>query len=141
MVDSRPALRLVPQETSEKNFDDRLKKVLAYRNILVVERIRSKLNLSEPKAKDLFTELMKFLYLRSRYRRIVASPIIEAAWEFFILSTEEYGGFCRRNFGGFIHHEPRLTLASPEEIQVTHEKFIEHFKVLNKYWEFNRIYF
>ena len=45
-------------------------------------------------------------------RRPVAMPsqVADDLWHAFILDTRAYGAFCRRAFGGFLHHTPAAAM-------------------------------
>lgn len=51
------------------------------------------------------------------------SKLVDVCWHSFICETREYQGFCKSAFGGFLHHESRLSttfplvLISEEDIQ------------------------
>jgi hypothetical protein len=51
-------------------------------------------------------------YLRSG-RRYVSMPsqVVDELWHEFILYTRHYDAFCRRAFGGFLHHTPAVVLS------------------------------
>ena len=46
-------------------------------------------------------------------RRYVSMPsqVADDLWHEFILYTREYDAFCRRAFGGFLHHTPAVVLS------------------------------
>jgi len=50
-------------------------------------------------------------YLKSG-RRYVSMPsqVVDELWHEFILHTRNYDAFCRRAFGGFLHHTPAVVL-------------------------------
>jgi hypothetical protein len=41
------------------------------------------------------------------------SRAVDVAWHEMILMTREYHAFCERAFGGYLHHSPDSTLATP----------------------------
>jgi hypothetical protein len=51
-------------------------------------------------------------YLRSG-RRYVSMPsqVVDELWHELILYTRHYDAFCRRAFGGFLHHTPAVALS------------------------------
>ena len=50
-------------------------------------------------------------YLMSGRRHVsMPSQIADDLWHEFILYTREYDAFCRRAFGGFLHHTPAVVL-------------------------------
>jgi hypothetical protein len=42
----------------------------------------------------------------------MASQVADDLWHEFILFTRHYEAFCRRAFGGFLHHTPAVSLSS-----------------------------
>jgi hypothetical protein len=58
--------------------------------------------------------LRQFLvaYLMSGKRHVsMPSQVADDLWHEFILYTREYERFCRRAFGGFLHHTPAVVLS------------------------------
>jgi hypothetical protein len=58
--------------------------------------------------------LRQFLvaYLMSGKRYVsMPSQVADDLWHEFILYTREYDSFCRRAFGGFLHHTPAVVLS------------------------------
>ena len=52
-------------------------------------------------------------YLRSGREHIsMPSQSVDDLWHEFILYTRHYADFCRRAFGGFLHHTPAAALSS-----------------------------
>ena len=50
-------------------------------------------------------------YLMSGKRYVsMPSQVADDLWHEFILYTREYDRFCRRAFGGFLHHTPAVVL-------------------------------
>jgi hypothetical protein len=51
-------------------------------------------------------------YLMSGKRYVsMRSQVADDLWHEFILYTREYDSFCRRAFGGFLHHTPAVVLS------------------------------
>jgi hypothetical protein len=51
-------------------------------------------------------------YLMSGQRNVsMPSQVADDLWHEFILYTREYDSFCRRAFGGFLHHTPAVVLS------------------------------
>jgi hypothetical protein len=51
-------------------------------------------------------------YLMSGKKYVsMPSQVVDELWHEFILYTREYQGFCRRAFGGFMHHAPAAALS------------------------------
>ena len=51
-------------------------------------------------------------YLMSGKRYVsMPSQVADDLWHEFILYTREYDSFCRRAFGGFLHHTPAVVLS------------------------------
>jgi hypothetical protein len=55
-----------------------------------------------------------FLAYLAGGRRFVSMPsqVADDLWHEFILYTRDYDAFCRRAFGGFLHHTPAVVLGS-----------------------------
>jgi len=52
-------------------------------------------------------------YLRSGTRFVsMPSQVADDLWHEFILYTREYQTFCRKAFGGFLHHTPAVVLSA-----------------------------
>lgn len=85
-----------------------LNKVMGYKNRAVVERLCKDFHLSAPQARELFYDMLRFLYLcRATNIRPISPPqLIDEAWHTFIIYTRDYAQFCDCYFGGFIHHRP-----------------------------------
>lgn len=88
-------------------------KIIAYENNDVIEKFRTNFDVSESEAKDIFKETLKFLYLahvgHSKGEDAIISDstkIIDHMWHTFILFTRDYGNFCQKNFGRYLHHQP-----------------------------------
>ena len=47
------------------------------------------------------------------------SRIVDEAWHIFILSTRDYTDFCRRAFGGYLHHAPSDAAGDDEALRHT----------------------
>lgn len=53
-------------------------------------------------------------YLKSGKQYIsMPSQVVDDLWHEFILYTRNYAQFCRRAFGGFLHHTPAAALGGP----------------------------
>ncbi len=98
-----------------------LRRVLTYENQRVINKFRTIFPVSMEEARDLFSELKKWLWLCARHKREqmeatiqdsrplvihVGMVIIDELWHTFILHTQEYADFCERYLGFFIHHSP-----------------------------------
>lgn len=54
-------------------------------------------------------------YLKSGKQYIsMPSQVVDDLWHEFILYTRNYAQFCRRAFGGFLHHTPAAALGGPQ---------------------------
>lgn len=55
--------------------------------------------------------LVRFLVWKSLYPKKLIAPTeeVDEVWHEFILHTEPYREFCKRNFGAFIDHRPLST--------------------------------
>jgi len=89
-----------------------LDEILKYQNDNVVSSFRDSFDIDEESAKDIFIEMLRFLWfcdLRgSREFATIDHPIviIDEMWHQFILTTRDYTDFCNRYFGKYIHHGP-----------------------------------
>jgi hypothetical protein len=55
-------------------------------------------------------------YLMSGKRYVsMPSQVADDLWHEFILYTREYDAFCRRAFGGFLHHTPAVVLSEQRQ--------------------------
>ena len=53
------------------------------------------------------------VYLKSGCRYVsMPSQVVDDLWHEFILYTRNYETFCRRAFGGFLHHTPAVVLST-----------------------------
>lgn len=85
-----------------------LDSILEYQNNAVVQRISEKLELDDEKARELFADCLRFLWLTEMEDKPIApSPKIDEAWHIFLLFTLDYQEFCQECFGRFKHHRPR----------------------------------
>lgn len=79
----------------------------------VAARIAKDESVSVDTARHWFEEMLRFLALigargepAGKGERVVPSRAVDAAWHAFILHTRAYSGYCERQFGRYIHHEP-----------------------------------
>lgn len=95
-------------------------RVLKYRNPDVVRRFAEDYQVSLKDAREIFTEMLRWLWLTVERRKEVDNgakhfsiPLFNEAlavdlmWHTFLLYTEDYADFCQKYFGFFIHHRPR----------------------------------
>ena len=115
------------QGASERDLT--MRQIIEYENPDVIESFMGKYDVSHAEAKDIFRELMKFLWLGHVSDvpsvRAIDNPliIIDEMWHTFILFTKSYGEFCRDYFGQFRHHQP--STASDKTPDFTHDELIE----------------
>ena len=72
-------------------------------------------HLSEEQLDLVFVALREYFHLcRKARRRLLAMPsqVVDVAWHEFILFTRNYGDFCRRGLGHFLHHTPTEAMAN-----------------------------
>jgi hypothetical protein len=93
-----------------------LSEVLQYRHPGVVRRYCLEYHATPEEARELFREMLKWLYLC--YRAATTPPDgfachmlpetaqIDIMWHTFLLYTQDYADFCQRYFGMFLHHVP-----------------------------------
>ena len=83
--------------------------------------LRAKLQAAYPQlddaaARDVERALRQFFAASAQARgRFVAMPskVVDALWHEFILHTRGYEAFCRKAFGGMLHHTPAEALPAP----------------------------
>ena len=58
-----------------------------------------------------------FLAYRRSGRQYVSMPsqVVDDLWHEFILHTRAYDAFCRKAFGGFLHHTPAVALGKAQQ--------------------------
>src|SRR6476646_628058 len=57
-------------------------------------------------------------YLMSGKRHVsMPSQVADDLWHEFILYTRDYDAFCRRAFGGFLHHTPAAIVCARQQVQ------------------------
>ena len=116
-----------------------LEDVLSYQHKGLIERLMDKMSLSRNEAEELKSDMLRFLYLCGtdvKSRTFAPPELIDEAWHNFILFTREYGGFCKRYFGGFIHHAPNTSEKEARKgtLQKTLEQARVSFGPLSQYW-------
>ena len=102
-----------------------LKEVLGYCHPGVLRRYAKEHDASPEEAEEVFWEMLKFLYLSYRaatngpdqFACAVSAEIekIDWMWHTFLLFTLDYGEFCDRYFGFFLHHVPNEDEEGKEE--------------------------
>lgn len=101
-----------------------LEEVLAYRHEGVARRYAKEHGASLEEAREVFTEMVRFLYLcgqgTSQGQEVAVTPELlrlDWMWHCFILFTVDYAAFCEKYFGTFLHHVPAVeeTEAEPED--------------------------
>ena len=76
-------------------------------NPLLVKKLKPISLLYKVSTKELFIEVLCFLYLiHLSKQKLSPSVIVDLAWHEFILFTKLYNEFCHQNFKKFIHHSP-----------------------------------
>lgn len=90
-----------------------------YQHEGVIKKFRDEWNVGEDEARDIFSEMKKFLYVSEigQQKFILVeidetTQIIDKMWHHFILFTEDYKIFSNRFFGKMVHHAP----FSPEQL-------------------------
>lgn len=74
--------------------------------------------LSEAERGEVFATLADYFAIcHTAGRRMVAMPsqAVDDAWHEFILFTRQYGKFCRKAFGRFLHHTPAEAMSAPTQ--------------------------
>ena len=84
-------------------------------------------------------ELARFFTLTRSTDRPLAliNPNIDVLWHTFIEFTEDYGDFCIKNFGYFIHHRARTStsLVPIKSIRYFYDEYLHFFGELPPIWE------
>jgi hypothetical protein len=79
------------------------------------EKLRAKRPQLDTKQMQLVARALRqfFLAYLQGGRRYVSMPsqVVDDLWHEFILYTRHYDAFCRRAFGGFLHHTPAVVLS------------------------------
>lgn len=88
--------------------EELLAKVMSYQHGPLIERMQGTLDLKEEEAKKLFDDTKRFLFLCGTIEDTSFAPtkMIDECWHTFLLYTQDYGPFCTKFFGDFIHHCP-----------------------------------
>lgn len=97
-----------------------LEEVLRYEHEDVVHRFAEDYDVNVEDAREVFVELMKWLWLSATQIANVRAggtdvPIplfgearaIDLMWHTFLLFTADYMQFCETYFGFYVHHKPR----------------------------------
>lgn len=116
----------VNQSSITKRFKNpTLKRVLSYHNSDVVEKMSKEYKISMDDAELLFQDLLKFLWLGSKFGRVTPPKLVDDGWHIFLLFTMEYQKFCYKYFGRFIHHQPWVARnATRNEVTFNNSKAI-----------------
>ena len=81
--------------------------VASYQHQGVIERLQRTTGIDEEKARTLFEDTKKFLYLSAKYEQpMIPTKAIDEGWHNFILFTQDYEKFCKSVLGKFVHHQP-----------------------------------
>lgn len=122
-----------------KNMLPELDHLLKYHHEPVIQAFVRNLNMPESQAKELFQDMLIYLWISTKHALDKkANPDdpaldfsfvmheemrqIDEMWHQFILYTRSYSDFCQHYFGQFIHHEPDIALGSaPEEKQFSED--------------------
>lgn len=107
-----------------------------YQHEGVIKKFRDEWNVDEDEAKDIFSEMKKFLYVSEigQQKSILieideATQVIDRMWHHFILFTQDYKVFCNRYFGKMVHHAP----FSPEQLAQAISESARHGMTLDEY--------
>ena len=98
--------------------------VLAYRHSGVVRRYAKDHGASLEEAQEVFTEMLRWLYLCDRGTSegcdVPMTPElakVDWMWHCFILFTQDYAAFCANFFGVFLHHVPEVEEDEAAEVE------------------------
>ncbi len=91
-----------------------LESVMTFQFDPVVHRMIDKYSWNEERARSVFEDMKRYLYLgRITGKPLIPPPEVDEMWHNFILFTVDYASFCSRFLGRFIHHRPRRRDDSP----------------------------
>jgi hypothetical protein len=116
-----------------------LTELLKYRHEPVIKAYVRDRGGDEEKARDLFTSMLKFLWISEKHisdkkRNPSDTSLdfifvmheemrdIDNMWHNFILYTRDYTAFCEKYFGKFLHHQPDIA----DQMVQTEGEFSEH---------------
>lgn len=92
-----------------------LSRVLRYRNHHVVSTFRRTYAIDAREVERLWQDMLRLLWLtqtlavRGEHHGIAlhaGQDLVDELWHAFLLHTEDYGSFCQRYLGTFLHHRP-----------------------------------
>lgn len=99
-----------------------LESVLAYDHAGVRSRSEKQYLLNEQSSRDVFRELLKWLWLNAVHESLgqnstpvdfppylsirIEQLVIDEMWHFFLQYTNDYDDFCKKYLGGWIGHAP-----------------------------------
>ncbi|GAB3958568.1 hypothetical protein GCM10029978_003760 [Actinoallomurus acanthiterrae] len=97
LILDRTATAVVPPDLVPPALFDRL-----------VRRIVKDEQVDQPTAERIMGQALAFLQVcaLNRGAGLAPSPMVDIGWHTFVLHTKEYGEFCERVAGRFIHHLP-----------------------------------
>jgi hypothetical protein len=88
---------------------------------LVREKVKERYrHLSEDDIDEVILGLREYFHIcnRAGYRMVaMPSQVVDVAWHEFILFTRQYGEFCNKALGHFLHHTPAEAMQSPDSAQ------------------------
>lgn len=123
-----------------------LDEVLEYTNVNVVDRFKENHPKDAYRAEQLFTEMLRYLWLCEKHswdtqnnpkdRALAFVPVMheemramDNMWHEFILLTREYADFCHKHFGRFLHHEPNMR----RQLAYLETEFVESLQLFLQY--------
>ncbi len=120
-------------------------KLLRYQNENVLLRYEKDYPNSTLKAKDALHELLKYFWLSVKHKiDCIRNPEnqdlffpcgmypemqeIDDMWHTFLLFTKDYGEFCQKFFGEFLHHVPKTeeNSLSKEEFKIVFARYLSY---------------
>lgn len=117
--------------------------LLKYSNPTVIEAFSDQYFFTAIESREIFIDLLKFLWLGHTYADIhkdcdIGSIdkeiiVIDEMWHTFILHTQEYSRFCHEYFGYYIHHRP-----TPNKEKIAFEKEKKNSIFVNNFIERKR---
>lgn len=111
----------------------------AYRNVTLIHKLQSELEIDSEAALSLFEDVKKFLALcASTSQALAPTRQIDLGWHAFILFTQDYDAFCKKYLGRFIHHSPEDPFSDVKDfdaIPLTREFATLVFGSLSSNWQ------
>lgn len=101
-----------------------LQELANYKNADVVERFSTMFGIDQTISEQVFEDMKTWLWLAAVAKKEYSEKpfmidgaliILDEMWHNFVLFTKDYGDFCERFFGNYLHHTPTTRSNSGEE--------------------------